>query len=78
MVHVMSVLNKETTESLGEAIPKEQARVREILGFYKEIGTKGLFSATGIEQSLRRCDEAVISGDIVKMLVAYEGLKAIV
>ena len=64
-------------ESLGEALPKEQARVRKILGYYKEIGPAGFFGATMIEQSLRRADEAVMSGDLVAMMQAYNDLKEI-
>ena len=32
-------------ESLGEKYPKEQARLRELLGRYKEIGPSGSFGA---------------------------------
>ena len=64
-------------ETLGESLPKEQARVREILGHYKEIGPAGMFGATMIEETLRKADEAVISGDLVKMILVYRELKAI-
>jgi len=62
-------------ETLGEALPKEQARVREILGFYKEIGPAGAFGAAMIEASLRKADAAVISGDLPAMIDAYNDLK---
>lgn len=64
-------------ESLAEALPREQARVREILGYYKEIGPAGMFGAAFIEADLREADQAVMSGDIVQMLRAYEKLKGI-
>lgn len=64
-------------ESVGTALPKEMARVREVLGHYKEIGPAGKWGAAMIEQSLRMADEAVISGDIVAILRAYEDLKSI-
>ena len=64
-------------ETLGDALPKEQARVREILGHYKEIGTARMFGAAMIEQSLKNSDQAVMSGDLVAMLRAYEDLKNI-
>ena len=63
--------------SLGEELPKEKARVREILGYYKEIGPAGAFGAAMIEQALRRADEAVISGDIMAMLRSYQELKEV-
>jgi hypothetical protein len=61
--------------SLGEQLPVEQARVRELLGVYKSLGPTGAFGAMMIEQCLRRADEAVISGDVVAMIQAYEELK---
>ena len=63
--------------TLGEKLPEEQARVREVLGYYKEIGPAGLFGAKMIEQSLRKADEAVMSGDVVAMIAAYNDLKDI-
>jgi hypothetical protein len=63
--------------SLAEALPKQQARVREILGHYKEIGEPGMFGATLIENSLRMTDKAVASGDVGAMIAAYEDLKTI-
>jgi hypothetical protein len=64
-------------KSLAEALPLEQARVREVLGHYKEIGPVGMFGAAFIEADLREADQAVMSGDVVRMLRAYEKLKGI-
>jgi hypothetical protein len=61
-------------ETLGDALPKAQARAREILGHYKEIGTAGAFGAAMIEASLRKADEAVITGDLPAMIDAYNDL----
>jgi len=63
-------------ETLGDAFPKEQARVRELLGLYKELGPNGWWGAMQIEGKLQEADRAAISGDAVAMLVAYENLKA--
>ena len=63
--------------SLGEEFPKEQARVREILGHYRAIGPAGNFGAAMIADTLRKADEAAISGDLVAMLRLYEEMKAI-
>lgn len=65
------------SESLAEALPKEIARVREILGIYKSIGPSGMFGAAFIEQDLREADQAVMSGDVVRMIQAYRTLKGI-
>ena len=63
--------------TLGGALPKEQARARELLGMYKGIGPAGQFGAAMIEQALRDADKAVISGDPVAMLRAHEKLKGL-
>lgn len=64
-------------ESVGTAFPKEQARVREVLASYREIGPAGFIGASLIEQALRRADRAQASGDIVAILRSYEELKII-
>jgi hypothetical protein len=63
--------------TLGDALPKEIARVREVLGHYKELGPVGMFGAMFIEQDLQAADRAVMSGDVVAMLQAFETLKGI-
>ena len=64
-------------ESLGDALPKEIARVRKVLGHYKEIGPAGMFGAAMIEQSLQKADNAIVSGDIAAMITAYRDLQGI-
>lgn len=63
--------------TLGDEFPKEQARVREVLGYYKEIGPAGMFGAAMIEDVLRRADQAAISGDVVAMLGVFQEMKEI-
>ena len=64
--------------SLGEAFPKEQARVREVLGIYKEMPLgAGSIGASMIEITLREADKAVIEGDLVKMIRVYKEMQAI-
>jgi len=65
------------SESLGEAFPREQARVREILGYYKEIGPAGAFGVALIEDILRRADRAAISGDVVEMIRVYKEMQGV-
>jgi hypothetical protein len=64
-----------TIESLATALPKEQARVRVILGHYKELGPVGAFGAAFIERDLQLADDAAASGDVVAMIAAYQNLK---
>lgn len=63
------------SSSIGEDFPKEQARVRELLGVYKSIGPAGAFGAAMIERTLQRAEQAAISGDIVAVLRSYKELK---
>lgn len=63
-------------ETLAEALPKEQARVRELLVAYKSIGTAGIFGATMIEQILQKSDIAIMSGEVTEMIKAYQELKS--
>jgi hypothetical protein len=64
-------------ETLADALPKEMARVREVLSHYREIGPAGMFGATFIEQDLRAADRAVMSGDVIAMIQALEKLRGI-
>ena len=61
--------------TLGDELPKQQARVRELIGHYKAIGTPGVIGAMMIEQVLQKADKAVISGDVAEMIVSYNELK---
>lgn len=63
--------------TLGEAFPKEQARVREILGHYKEIGPAGMFGAALIENTLIKAETAAMSGDVTQIIAAYRELQEI-
>lgn len=64
-------------ETLAETLPREMARVREVLGHYREIGPAGMFGAAMIEQDLRAADRAVMSGDVVAMLRSLKTLQGI-
>jgi hypothetical protein len=66
-----------TMETIGDVLPKEMARVREVLGHYREIGPVGVFGATFIELDLREADQAVMSGDVAAMIIALKKLQAI-
>ena len=63
--------------SVGEELPKEQARCRELIDAYRSIGPAGGFGAAMIERALQRADLAVMSGDVVAMVSAYEELRDI-
>lgn len=63
------------SESLGTALPKEMARVRdEVLPEYLKIPT-GVFVATMIRQSLNSAAKALTEGDCIAMIKCLADLK---
>lgn len=62
--------------TLGEDYPNQQKRCRELLILYEQIGPGGIFGAAILRQTLKEADEAVISGDLPRMILAYEDMKA--
>jgi hypothetical protein len=65
-----------TLKSLGDELPKEMARVREVKRVYESLaGGSGLLAAGLMEASLQAADKAVISGDVVAMIQCYQDLQ---
>ncbi len=63
-------------ETLGEALPKEMARVRDVLmPRYLEIGPAGMFALTLMRADLDRAAKAMAEGDVAEMIRAYQSLK---
>ncbi len=63
------------SETLGDALPREMARVRdELLPIYDSIPT-GIFAATMMRADLDAAAKALAEGDVVAMLRVYESLK---
>lgn len=60
--------------TLGEALPKEMARVRELLPIYDQIPT-GVFAAQMMRADLDRAAKALAQGDLASMIRVYESLK---
>ena len=63
--------------SVGEEFPKQQARARDLLKQYRDIGPAGTFGALMIEQALQRADQAAMSGDVVAILRSYHELQGL-
>ena len=61
-------------ETLADALPKEQQRVRELLPMYDAV-PNGRFAAMMMRNSLARAEQAAASGDVVAMIASYEDLK---
>lgn len=63
-------------ETLGTALPKEMARVRdEVMPAYVEIGPPGALALMLMRRGLDEAAKAMAEGDVVAMLRAYEYLK---
>jgi hypothetical protein len=67
--------------TLGDDLPKEMARVRDVLmPQYYDIGPAGVFALTLMRASLDRASldratKAIAEGDLVAMIIAYKELK---
>jgi len=62
--------------SLGDALPAEMARVRdEVMPGYLAVGPSGAFALAFMRADLDAAAKAMIEGDTVAMLRAYEALK---
>jgi hypothetical protein len=61
--------------TLADDYPREQARCRELLEDYKEIGPAGAFGHAAISAVLAQADAAAVSGDLVAMVRAYDAMK---
>jgi hypothetical protein len=62
--------------TLGDDLPKEIARVRDVLiPAYLECGPGGAFAVAGMRADLDRASKAMIEGDIVEMVRVYKALK---
>lgn len=62
------------TDTLADALPREIQRVQELLPSYDEIPT-GVFAATMMRESIKAAHRAMVEGDVVAMIRAYEDLK---
>ena len=61
--------------TVASEFPKQQARCRELLEVYREIGPAGAFGAAVIERTLREADEALASGDVVAMVRVFAKMR---
>ena len=64
-------------DTLGDALPREIARVRdELLPVYDSLpGGAGAIGAMLMRQALDRASAAMITGDIVAMIQSHEELR---
>lgn len=69
------MMDETRSYTLAEALPMEQARVRELICVYREIPA-GVFAVTLMEMSLRAADKASAERDTVAMLRALQDLQS--
>ena len=58
-----------------DKLPEEIERVQKILVVYGEIGPAAAFASAMIRQDLKAASVAMVSGDVIGMLQAYNALK---
>lgn len=63
-------------DTLGDALPREMARVRdELMPMYQEIGPPGAFALAMMRADLDAAAKAMMEGDTVEMIRRYNSLK---
>jgi hypothetical protein len=63
-------------ETLGEALPREMARVRDkVLPAYLSIGRSGAYAVATIRADLDTAAKALAEGDVVQMARVFLSLK---
>lgn len=64
------------TDTIGDALPREMARVRdELMPLYREIGNPGLFALGLMQIDLDKAAKALAKGDLIEMIRCYNALK---
>ena len=64
------------SDTLGDALPREMARVRdEVMPAYLEIGPAGALALALMRRDLDMAAKAMAEGDVVAMMHAYLALK---
>lgn len=65
------------SSSLGEAFPREQARLRGLLEYTGGMGPELNFYRAVIEDVLRRADKAAMEQDVVAMIRIFKEMQEI-
>lgn len=68
------MMESKKIETLGTALPKRIALVQELLGEYIAMGPTGAFGAEMIRRELAHAQQAIMEGDVVQMIQAYQSL----
>lgn len=65
-----------STTSVGDALPDEIARVTQLIATYASLeGGVGGFAIAMMQRAIRSAADAMLAGDVVAMVRAYDELK---
>ena len=71
-----TITDDPTPDTLGDALPREMARVRDVvMPAYLAIGPAGTFALMFMRRDLDEAARAMAEGDVVAMVRAYRKLK---
>jgi hypothetical protein len=62
------------TESLGEALPKRMAQVREMIPICESLGPGCDFIVACMKADLQKAETVIAAGDVVGMIDVYRSL----
>lgn len=68
------VSERKQIDTLGDALPREMTRVRNLLPHYDAV-PMGFIAAAMMRRSLDLAQKALAEGDVVAMISCYEDLK---
>lgn len=76
LIPITDAANGGMMDTLGDALPREIARVRDVvLPQYVAIGPPGMFAVMMIQKDLNEANRAMMEGDTVAMIRVYQALK---
>jgi hypothetical protein len=62
-------------DTIGDALPKEMERIRNLIPIYESLGPAGRFTITMMKLDLIEAERAIMEGDTVAMIQVYQSLK---
>ena len=62
-------------DTLGDALPREITRCKELLTIYEEMGPAGTFGVAFLKRDIEDAEKAIADNDLVAMVRIYPKLK---
>ena len=63
------------TSSVGIEFPKELARCKGLVGFYRSMGPDGAFAAAAVSAIVESAESAWESQDVVELVRTFQAMK---